>query len=81
MGQMILAVRKDVGGIPGGGFHYMLHPFAMADEREAQIFQMMGYNIIYVTISKGEELLKEAIAALNHQLDIAERVESSIERG
>lgn len=68
---MKLAVRKEPGSIPGSGFHYMLHPFIMQSDVEAAIFDSMGYHIIEVETDKGERLLKQAQAALNHQIEIA----------
>jgi hypothetical protein len=75
---MKLAVRKDVGSVPGGGFHYMLHPMKMQSDQEAEIFNLMGHTIIEVDEERGEGLLKSAIAALNHQIDVACLTEEAI---
>lgn len=68
---MKIAVRKEEGGIPGGGFHYMLHPIQMRCEQEAAIFGLMGYHVIGVDDAKGTRLLQEANAALRHQVEVA----------
>jgi hypothetical protein len=66
-----LAVRKEEGRLPGGGFHYMLHPFAMTSDQETMVFEMMGHVIIEVPSHDAVRLLKEAVAALNHQVQVA----------
>lgn len=71
---MQLAVRKDVGGVPGGGFHYMLHPIAMGPH-EGEIFALMGYHIIDVGPARGARLLAESVAALRSQIEVAYLVE------
>lgn len=68
---MKLAVRKEEGSIPGGGFHYMLHPLAMNSEFECAVFAQMGYIIFEVPDDKGAQLIKAACAALSHQLEVA----------
>lgn len=68
---MKLAVRKEEGRIPGGGFHYMLHPMAMTNDFEAECFKRMGHVIVEVPNDKGEQLLKAGRAALAHQMEIA----------
>jgi hypothetical protein len=65
-----LAVRKMEGSIPGGGFHYLLHPFEVP-EREAPLWSGMGYELVDVEDTKGERLLGEAREALRHQLEVA----------
>lgn len=66
-----LAVMKAPGHIPGGGFHYMLHPMKMTCEAEASIFELMGYNIIEVDEETADRLIKSAMLAINHQVEIA----------
>lgn len=66
-----LAVRKEEGRIPGGGFHYMLHPMIMESDFEAECFERMGHVIIEVPKEKGEQLVKAACAALAHQMEVA----------
>lgn len=68
---MKLAINKRPDYIPTAGFHYMLHPMAMRDEQEANIFGVMGYIIIEVPENKGDQLLRSARLALAHQVEIA----------
>lgn len=68
---MKLAVRKDEGSVPGGGFHYFLHPIEMQSNVEAQLFGVMGYVLIEVEEERGKALLTEAREALRHQVDVA----------
>ncbi len=68
---MKLAVMKVEGHIRGGGFHYMLHPFFMKDEREEDVFRLMGHIIIEVLDTEGVKLLMDAKEALNHQYHVA----------
>lgn len=68
---MKLAVKKDEGSIPGCGFHYMLHPFPFEDEKQAELWGLMGYHIVEVEAEKGERLLREARDALRHQIEVA----------
>jgi hypothetical protein len=75
---MKLAVRKEEGAIPGGGFHYMLHPMKMTSEFEAEMYRLMGYIIIEVPETIGEEYLDQARQALRHQLEIAHLAEKSL---
>lgn len=67
---MKLAIKKDEGSIPGGGFHYMLHPFRIPDE-EAPLWSAIGYQVVGVGEEKGQRLLKEAGDALRHQVEVA----------
>jgi hypothetical protein len=69
---MKLAVMKDESSrVPGGGYHYNLHPFEMRDEFECKVYQQMGYIIIEVEDLRGKELIKQAKDALNHQVNVA----------
>lgn len=68
---MKLAVRKEPGIIPGSGFHYMLHPMAMATDQEAAIFEMIGHTILDVDDDMGKRLLESARLALAHQVEVA----------
>jgi hypothetical protein len=68
---MKLAVRKEPGHIPGGGFHYMLFPMKMESDFHAHAFALMGYIIVETSEEDGERLLKEARAALKHQCEVA----------
>lgn len=68
---MKLAVRKEQGAIPGGGFHYMLHIEPMPTAVEAAIFDKMGYIVVDVSDETGARLLEQARAALLHQVEIA----------
>lgn len=68
---MKLAVRKEPGSVPGGGFHYMLFPMKMESDAQCEIFKLMGHIIIEVAEEIGEALLQAAIAALNHQIQVA----------
>lgn len=73
---MKIAVRLDTSGtVPMGGYHFMAHPFAMKNDMEEALYAQMGYKIIVVTDQKGEQILEEARAALNHQVEIACLVE------
>jgi hypothetical protein len=67
---VILAVRKEEGRIPGGGFHYLTHPIAIP-EVEIMLWNLMGYELIEVDDEKGTRLLKEATVALRHQVEVA----------
>jgi hypothetical protein len=67
---MKLAIKKDEGSIPGGGFHYMLHPFEVQD-READFWKAIGYVVVDVSEEKGKRLLQEAGEALRHQVEVA----------
>ncbi len=67
-----IAVKKEPGHLPGGGFHYMTFPMAMGEHgMDARAFRMMGYIIVEVDKSVGLRLLEQARAALQHQLEIA----------
>lgn len=66
-----LAVRKDEGSVPGGGYHYCLFPKVIENDVEAQMFRMMGFILIEVPNDQADRLLAEAGAALRHQVEIA----------
>jgi hypothetical protein len=71
-----LAAKKDGGELQGmGGYHYMLHPIAIGDgdgtTREPEFWTLIGYHVIEVDEVKGARLLKEAAAALSHQIEVA----------
>lgn len=66
-----LAVKKEEGRIPGGGFHYMLMPMRIEDAFQASAFERMGNIIIEVTDERAEELIKQAGEAMMHQLNVA----------
>lgn len=66
-----LAVRKEEGSIRGGGFNYFLHPLKMDNDASAEIFRLMGYIIVEVGETRGEELIVQARAALHHQIEVA----------
>jgi hypothetical protein len=67
---VILAIRKEEGRIPGGGFHYLTHPIEIPAP-EAPLWDLMGYELIELDREKGERLLREASAALVHQVEVA----------
>lgn len=67
---MRLAVRIEEGRIPGGGYHYMLHPMEVSDA-EAPLWAGMGYVLTEVDEARGRRLLQEAGAAIRHQVEIA----------
>lgn len=67
---MKLALEKMPGHIPFGGDHYFLHPVKL-DDAEAEMYKIMGKQIIEVADDHGERLLKESGAALRHQVEIA----------
>lgn len=67
---MKLAIRKDEGSIPGGGFHYMLHPFAVEEGCEG-FWRVIGYVVVDVPDPEGQRLLKQAGEALRHQVEVA----------
>jgi len=73
-----LAVRKEQGSVPGGGFHYMLHPLKMNTAVEAALFELMGYVIIQVDPELASKLLLEAREALNHQVRVAVLTEETL---
>jgi hypothetical protein len=66
-----LAVKKDEGSVPGGGYHYMLCPFAMESDKHAALWELMGYIIIEVDAEAGDRLLAGAREALRHQMEVA----------
>lgn len=69
---MKLAVRKDASSnVPAGGFHYMLHPQAMAGDMGAAVYEQMGYIIIEVPDEVGTRLIAGAVEALKHQVQVA----------
>ena len=72
---MRLAVRKEEGRIPGGGFHYLLHPLEVAPGQEEKIYASIGYNIVDVPDATGARLLSEACAALRHQMEVAHLID------
>ena len=49
----------------------MLHPIRLESEAHAEIFKLMGYCVIEVGDERGEQLLRDACAALKHQVEIA----------
>lgn len=69
---MKLAVRKDEGSVPGGGYHYNVHPMKMRDDFEAAVYQQMGYVIIDIHDHDGTKLITDARLALKHQLEVAQ---------
>jgi len=71
MNKMKLAVKKEPGFIPGGGFHYMMHPMKFESDQQAAVYELMGYNIVTVDEATGERLLEQARAALSHQVEVA----------
>lgn len=73
-----LAVRKEEGSIPGGGYHYMLHPMAMTSKEEAEIFALMGHVILEVDRCQGERLLDDARVALRNQCQVAVLTEQAL---
>lgn len=68
---MKLAVRKEEGRVPGGGFHYLLAPIRFESDSHARLWELMGYIVIDVDNVTGERLLAEAGAALKHQCEVA----------
>lgn len=78
---MKLAVKKEEGRVPGGGFHYMTHPMAMHDDFEAECYARMGYVIIEVSQEVGEKLIKGAGAALGHQMEVAYHADKAEKEG
>jgi len=69
---MKLAVMKDSSGkFPMGGFHYNVIPMAMQDDLSIWTYEKMGHIIIEVDDETGKRLLKEAGAALRHQVEVA----------
>lgn len=77
---MKIAVRKEEGRMPGGGFHYMTHPIPMTDDFEAECFRQMGHVVIEVPDPKGQQLIQSAKQALLHQLEIAVFVDAEEDR-
>lgn len=75
---MKLAVMKMPGHIPGGGFHYCLVPKRLESDSEAAIWQLMGHTVIEVSAEVGERLLASAVAALNHQVEVAYLTEKAL---
>jgi len=75
---MLLAVMKAEGHIPGGGYHYMLHPIALNNVEESKIFKLMGYIILEVPDEKGKRLIIEANNAIIHQVEVARLTEHQL---
>lgn len=68
---MLLAVRKEEGRIPGGGFHYLLMPMQIESDFQAECFRLMGHIIIEVPDQEGERLIKDAGKSIHHQCEVA----------
>jgi len=66
-----LAIRKEEGRIPGGGFHYFLAPHQELGEQDARLWAALGWIVVEVDQARGERLLSEAGGALRHQFEIA----------
>lgn len=66
---MKLAIKKEEGSVPGGGFHYMLHPFEV--DQPADFWRQIGYVVVDVPEEQGQRLLQEARQAMRYQLEIA----------
>lgn len=80
---MKLAVRKETGSVPGGGYHYMLMPFRLDGDQaiaDPAIMELTGHVIIDVADDVGERLLKSAGAALQHQYEVAILTEQEIKK-
>ncbi len=75
---MLVAVRKEEGSIPGTGFHYLMYPIKFTNEMEPKFFELMGYIVFEVNDELGEELLRQARAALSHQVQVAHLCEGAI---
>lgn len=75
---MKLAVRKEPGAIPGAGFHYTLHPVKIENSMQAVFFELIGYVVIEVIDEYGEILIRQGLAALNHQVEIAIYTEKAL---
>jgi len=73
---MKLAVRKYKTEIPCN-YHYSVHPMAMRDDREAEMFDVLGYDIFEFKDETGEQLLLGARQALNHEVTVAVLVEKA----
>ena len=69
--KLKLAVKRDGGELQGlGGYHWFLFPMVL-DDKQAAIYEHMGFIIIEVEETLCEQLLKDAAVALNHQLLLA----------
>lgn len=69
---MKLAVKKDGGELQGlGGYHYMLVPFPMEDDKHAELWALMGHEIVEIDDQNGARLLRDAREALRHQVEVA----------
>lgn len=71
---MKLAIRREIGSVPGGGYHYFLFPAALDVEplnMQSEHLKMVGHIIIEVDDKRGEELLADSRIALKHQCEIA----------
>jgi hypothetical protein len=75
---MKLAVKKEEGRIPGGGFHYLLIPKRMESPEEAEIWEFTGHVIIDVPSEVGERLLKESGQRLKHEVEVAHYAERAL---
>lgn len=77
---MKLAVKKEPGSVPGGGYHYMLMPIKFDGINFIpEIWELMGHIIIEVPEEQGERLLKETSAALRLQYEVAVITEKTLE--
>lgn len=73
---MKLAVKREMGSVPGSGYHYMLHPISV--DREWELFELMGYIVFDVDDEKGTRLLKSAGAAIRFQVEVAVLAERAL---
>lgn len=74
---MRLAIKKEHGRLPMGGFDYLLMPQAIQPDEE-HFYTGMGFQLITVTDEQGTRLIQEAKRALQHQTEIAYLVEESL---
>lgn len=75
---MKLVVMKMPGHIPHGGFHYCVVPKRMEDANEHLLWELQGHVVVEVSEEHGERLLKEAGAALCHQIEVATLTEKKL---
>lgn len=72
---MKVALMKAPGHIEGAGSHYFVHPHEMRSEAEAQVFTVLGYKVVDVDVVGGTKLVKDALAAMEHQMTVAKLFE------
>lgn len=72
---MLIAVKKEEGSIPGGGFHYMTLPKPLEGYQLAMMWRAMGWEVIDVDDAIGKQIIEGAEKALAHHWMVAQLVD------